>query len=69
MSTMILAIDLGKFKSVACVYEASDGQHRFETVETTPARFHDLIVEHVPFGRVALGNCLPRAPTDPYVRD
>ncbi len=44
----ILAIDLGKFKSVACVYESVDREHRFETVATTPSAFHDLIVNEGP---------------------
>jgi len=33
----ILAMDLGKSKSVACVLEGSTGAHRFETIPTTPA--------------------------------
>lgn len=44
----ILAIDLGKFKSVACVYEAATGEHTFVTRRTTPQEIHDLIVEHAP---------------------
>jgi transposase len=47
MST-ILAIDLGKFKSVACIYRAQDGQHHFRTLPTLPAAMHDLIVEVQP---------------------
>lgn len=43
MST-ILAIDLGKFKSVACIYQVEDGTHRFQTLATTPAAVHDLVV-------------------------
>ena len=35
-SEKILAIDLGKFKSVACEYEASSGNHSFMTIPTTP---------------------------------
>lgn len=35
--TDILAIDLGKFKSVACAYQAGDGPHTFQTLATTPA--------------------------------
>ena len=42
--TTILAIDLGKFKSVACTYHSSDGQHTFQTLATQPAAMHDLIV-------------------------
>jgi len=30
----ILALDLGKFKTVACVYETAAGAHRFETIPT-----------------------------------
>jgi transposase len=30
----ILALDLGKFKSVACVYVAGTGEHAFETIRT-----------------------------------
>jgi transposase len=44
--TRILAIDLGKFNSVACVYERATHEHRFESVQTTPQKIHDLLVEH-----------------------
>jgi len=44
----ILAIDLGKFKSVACVYTAQTGEHTFGTIPTTPAAMHDLIVDVQP---------------------
>ena len=44
----ILAIDLGKFKSVACVYGGGEGQPTFQTVRTVPAALHDLIVEVQP---------------------
>ena len=30
----ILAIDLGKFKSVACVYISASGEHTFLTIAT-----------------------------------
>jgi len=40
----ILAIDLGKFRSVACRYDAAAGTHAFETIATTPAAVHDLLV-------------------------
>lgn len=42
----ILAVDLGKFKSVACVMEAADRSTAFETIETTPQTMHDLIAKH-----------------------
>ncbi len=37
----ILALDLGKFKTVACVYR--DGDARFETIETLRSAFSRLI--------------------------
>lgn len=45
--TLILAIDLGKFKSVACVYRSAE-DHLFRTLPTTPAAMHDLIAELQP---------------------
>lgn len=48
-STMtILAIDLGKFKSVACRYDPASGMHAFETITTTPAAVHDLLIAASP---------------------
>ena len=47
-ATTILAIDLGKFKSVACRYDAATGEHAFETIATTPAAVHDLLIETAP---------------------
>ena len=42
---MILAIDLGQSKSVACVYDTESHTHRFSTIRTTAQEVHDLIVE------------------------
>ena len=39
----ILALDLGKFNSVACVLDAISGEHRFETITTSPSSVHDLL--------------------------
>src|SRR5215470_1064036 len=47
-NTMILAIDLGKFKSVACRYDPATGAHTFETIATTPASVHDLLIDAAP---------------------
>jgi transposase len=44
---LILAIDLGKFKSVACAY-ASEAQHTFRTLPTKPQELHDVLVELQP---------------------
>jgi transposase len=42
----ILALDLGKFNSVLCVYDPLTNDHRFESVQTTPRSVHDLLVTH-----------------------
>ena len=42
----ILGLDLGKFKSVCCAMDAATGAHRFETMGTTPAALHELLVRH-----------------------
>jgi len=52
----ILALDLGKYKTVACEYEGESGQHRFATVATTPKALHDLIVDREP-DRVVIEIC------------
>lgn len=44
----ILALDLSKFKSVGCVYEAESGKHSYRRVSTRPAELHDLLVEIEP---------------------
>src|SRR5262249_57010996 len=52
----ILALDLGKYKTVACEYEAETGRHCFATVLTTPKALHDLIVDREP-QRVVIEIC------------
>jgi transposase len=42
----ILAIDMGKNKSVFCDYDARSGEHHFGTLPTGPMEFHDLLVKH-----------------------
>jgi transposase len=42
----IVAIDLGKFNSVVCLYDPVTTQHSFVTIQTTPQCVHDLLVEH-----------------------
>jgi transposase len=44
----IVAMDLGKNKSVVCVYDSVSGEHRFETIRTRPQEVHDLLVELEP---------------------
>jgi transposase len=52
----ILAIDLGKYKSVACVHDAT-GEIRFTTFDTTRAELHRLISQEQP-GVVIIEACL-----------
>src|SRR5688500_5448199 len=42
----IIALDLGKFKTVVCVMDALDRSHVFETIEMSPAAVHDLLARH-----------------------
>jgi len=41
----ILALDLGKSKTVACVYESGESEPRYQSVRSTPSALHDLIVD------------------------
>ena len=43
----IVAIDLGKFNSVVCLYDPATTQHSFLTIQTTPQTIHDLLAQHV----------------------
>jgi transposase len=44
----ILAMDLGKSKTVFCLYNSQNSEHRFGKVVTRPQQIHDLIVEESP---------------------
>jgi len=46
-SSKIIALDLGKFKSVCCVMDAATRESAFETVQTSPALLHELLVKHL----------------------
>src|SRR5688500_5214185 len=46
MNTVILSMDLGKFKSVACRLAGSGIE--FETIATSPQTVHDLLVRVKP---------------------
>ena len=56
MST-ILGLDLGKFKSVACLYDTDTTAARFTTIHTDPADLRKFLEAERPglvvFGRVA----------------
>jgi len=47
-TTRILAVDLGKFKSVACDYDTATAEHTFTTLPTRPHAVHDLLAERQP---------------------
>ena len=52
----ILAIDLGKFKSVGCLFDPATQKSGYRTLATTPSAVHELIVSASP-GRVVVEVC------------
>ena len=52
----VLAIDLGKFKSIACDFDTVSRQGQFTKIGTTPQQLHDLIVERAPQRVIEVGN-------------
>ena len=52
----ILALDLGKYKTVGCAYEAASGAHRFSTIRSTPAAIAQLVTQVKP-ERVVIEVC------------
>lgn len=52
----ILSLDLGKYKTVACDYEAETGKHRFRGSLTAPAALQQLVKEARP-DRVVIEVC------------
>jgi transposase len=46
MSDTIIAIDLGRYKSVACVYTPATRAHTFRTVDTTPDQLTQVLAQH-----------------------
>jgi hypothetical protein len=42
----ILAVDLGRYKSVACTYHRATREHAFRTVDTTPDDLARLLARH-----------------------
>ena len=47
-TTTIVAIDLGKYKSVACVHDEATGEFRFTSFETTRSQLHRLLAKEQP---------------------
>jgi hypothetical protein len=41
----ILALDLGKYKTVGCAYESESGAHQFQRTFTAPADLQRLVQE------------------------
>ncbi|HYU98895.1 MAG TPA: IS110 family transposase [Pyrinomonadaceae bacterium] len=52
----ILALDLGKYKTVGCEYESESGAHRFQRRLTTPAALQKMVQEVKP-DRVVIEVC------------
>src|SRR5215212_5572089 len=52
----ILALDLGKFKTVGCAYDGASGEHRFKTSGTTRTGLAQLVKEVKP-DRVVIEVC------------
>lgn len=52
----ILALDLGKYKTVGCEYESESGAHRFHRSGTTPAALRKLVQDVNP-ARVVIEVC------------
>lgn len=52
----ILALDLGKYKTVGCAYESESGVHQFERTFTTPGDLERLVREVKP-DRVVIEVC------------
>ena len=44
----ILALDLGKFKSVGCVYDTESQAKEYATIKMVPFAVHNLIATHMP---------------------
>lgn len=44
----ILAMDLGKSKTVFCDYDSKTAEHKFGKIKTSPQQIHDLLVEKAP---------------------
>ena len=47
-NTSILAIDLGKYKSVACVYDQARGEIRFTTIDTSRLKLRRMLDKEQP---------------------
>ncbi len=56
MSDTILAIDLGRFKSVSCVYSRSTRHHAFRNIDSKPDALIQLLAEH-PVSVVVIEAC------------
>lgn len=52
----ILALDLGKYKTVSCIYDAASGKHHFATSATTPTGLAQLVRQVKP-ERVVIEVC------------
>ena len=56
MAMVILSIDLAKAKSLFCWFNTADQSHRFKTVASAPAAFHEALLAE-PLDRVVIEVC------------
>ena len=56
MAMVILSIDLAKAKSLFCWFNTADQSHRFKTVASAPAAFHEALLAE-PVDRVVIEVC------------
>ncbi|HZZ78919.1 MAG TPA: hypothetical protein VFE62_10400 [Gemmataceae bacterium] len=57
MNNTILAIDLGKYKSVACLLDPNSGEFRFTTIDTSKEELRSLVASAQP-GVIVIEACL-----------
>ncbi len=67
----IIALDLGKFDTVACIIDVATRTHAFETIDMPPKSVHDLVARRLtssPADTLLLQNGhMYLAPTSPHV--
>ena len=45
LAMKIVAMDLGKNKTVVCIYDEKSGKHKYQAVRTGPQQIHDFLIE------------------------
>ena len=66
-TNVIVAVDLGKYKSVGCVLDPATGEYRFTTFDTTRAELRKLVAKEQPAVAVIEACLLAGSVHDLYV--